>query len=92
MEDRARFALAIAAILAATALDAQQSSSSRATDEAETRSMVVRPAQSDAPSPAGSAGVAEVDAGRFRSASARIALLEEFDRAGEYPDDRVVER
>lgn len=92
MEDRARFALAIAAILAATALDAQQSSSSGASDEAETRSLIVRPAQSDAPPPAGSNGMAEVDADRFRSASANIALIEEFDRADEYPDDRVVER
>lgn len=90
MEDRARFALAIAAILAATALDAQQSSWSRAGGEAETRGLIVRSAQIDVP-PAGSTRMTEVDADGFPSASANIALLDEFDRAEENRDDRVVE-
>lgn len=61
MKDAARFALAIAAILSATALDAHQTSASQASYATESGTLTVRSGQPDDPTPQKPASLAELD-------------------------------
>lgn len=78
MKDAARFALAIAAILSATALDAQQTRVRSANHETEASPLTVRSRQPDDAPPVSSPAVLD----GFLSASgagARVALTDEPD-------------
>jgi len=94
MKDAARFALAIAAILSATALDAQQSGSSEASYQTQEGTLTVRSAQPDDPPPPkpGSLQELDTDGDGFVSeseAAANNALTNEFDHADENKDGRI---
>ena len=86
MNDAARFALAIAAILSATALDAHQRSASEASYAIASGTLTVRSSQPDdlpLPKPASLEALAS-DGGGSVSASdawAHAALTDEFDHA-----------
>ncbi len=97
MNDPARFALAIAAILSATALDAQQTGSSEASYPIDTGTLTVRSSQPDDPPPPKPAGIAELDRDgdgfvSSAEASANDALTNEFDHADMNKDGRISER
>ena len=94
MKDAARFALAIAAILSATALDAQQSGSSEATYQTEEGTLTVRSSQPDDPPPPKPSGLDELDSNgdgvlTESEASANIALTNEFIHADWNKDGRI---
>lgn len=94
MKDAARFALAIAAILSVTALDAQQAGSSEATYETEEGTLTVRSSQPDDPPPPKPGSLEELDSNgdgvlSEAEASANIALINEFIHADWNKDGRI---
>ena len=91
MKDAARLALAIAAILSATALDAQQSEATYQTDEG---TLTVRSSQPDDPPPPKPSGLDELDSNgdgvlTESEASANIALTNEFIHADWNKDGKI---
>lgn len=94
MKDAARFALAIAAILSATALDAQQRSASEARYVAESGALSVRAPQPERVPPPQSMGLAALDGSGDAFVFASEASADDFptnqvDFADPNEDDRT---